>query len=126
MGLYLHVCDFRGLQRNLFFVDLYNNEAETEIHGGKTILVPLRGKYHRTWVTLRPSGPGGGMRCGQPMMPIVKCLGLCDMTIKIDGRQHYKHMLMATISALSKHRSIEDHARQCGRRVLVHQYPTTW
>ncbi|MEW5853583.1 MAG: 30S ribosomal protein S5 [Myxococcota bacterium] len=94
-------------QKNMFKIPLK----------GSTIPHPVRGHFGAGAVILRPAADGTGVIAGGAVRAVVESAGVSNILTKSLGTANPHNVVHATVDALRKLRSAEDHARRRGKTV---------
>ena len=101
---------FRDALRNLVYLDLYENAA---------LAHDLRGKHNDCIVYIRATPKARDMVASPLARSIFNSLGIVSCSAKIVGNRHPYSMVRAIFNALSKHKNIDEIAKERGTRYLT-------
>ncbi|KAI8848329.1 ribosomal protein S5, C-terminal domain-containing protein, partial [Chytridium lagenaria] len=99
----------RSAVKNMVAVDLFQH---------RTIFSDVAHKFHCVKVNLRAAPPGYGIVANRNIHEICRCLGIRDMSAKIQGSNNPMNVIKATFEALRLQKTPQDLARARGRKVL--------
>jgi small subunit ribosomal protein S5 len=101
---------FKAALRKLIYIDLYENAA---------LAHDLKGKHNGCIVYIRAAPKARDMVASPLATSIFNSFGIVSCSAKIVGNRHPYSMVMAIFNALSKHKNIDEIAKDRGTRYLT-------
>jgi len=97
--------------------DLWNNTLYVPRSDRRTFPHPVRGKYSKTEIILRPSRRGALVTANPMVTEILGVFGVTDATAKIIGNRNPLSVVRAIFNGMSQMRSVEESAKARGKVV---------
>ena len=101
---------FRDALKNLIYIDLYENAA---------LAHDLRGQHNDCIIYMRATPKARDMVASPLATSIFNSFGIVSCSAKIVGNRHPYSMVRAIFNALSKHKNIDEIAKERGTRYLT-------
>jgi small subunit ribosomal protein S5 len=101
---------FRDALKNLIYIDLYENAA---------LAHDLKGKHNDCIIYVRATPKARDMVASPLATSIFNSFGIVSCSAKIVGNRHPYSMVRAIFNALSKHKNIDEIAKERGTRYLT-------
>ncbi|KAJ3107984.1 28S ribosomal protein S5, mitochondrial [Phlyctochytrium planicorne] len=94
------------------------NMMPIERFESRTLFGNITHKFHCVNLTLRAAPPGSGIVANRNIHEICRCLGIRDLSAKIQGSTNPMNVIKATFEALQLQKTPRELARDRGRKVL--------